>query len=614
MFKIRVLELIAREYDANQSLRSHESGISISEVANTIPKLVADGLLTIHDSRYTITEKGYEFMLSSVDKGNSGEKQAVKQAVILAAGERREFEKPAALLTIDESTLLERTIRILEDNGIEKIVICTGFEKQAFEELAFLKEKSNVILTENPRYLWTGSMASLATAAEYITDDFILIEDDILIEEKAIEELLNEEKRDCLLITQESGSGDEAFIESNNGYITKISKDIHQLNHIDGELIGISKISYESFHEMVKLFEQNKNPFLNYEYMFLSVSGTISYLKLADIIWAEIDNQQDYFKVLDKYYPLLKKKEADFKEAELKQLIAGAMDIESVAVTSIEPLGGLTNSNFKVTIDGKDYAVRVPGKGTEHYINRSAEKINSELTSRIGINPTIAHFNEHTGLKIVEYIPEAETLNPKTGKREDNLKQVAKTFSALHTSGETMSDRFDVFEKITEYEIVLEKLKGKLFDGHAEVKKQVLELEDYYKSLNVKIVPCHNDPLAENFVKSGEDKMYLIDWEFAGMNDPFWDLAGYIIEAELSPAEESLLLLEYFDGNVKEENLQRVLINKIFLDFLWTIWALMKEAGGEDFGSYAFTRFTRAQENLALYKKQYKGSESIAKN
>ncbi|NKE08209.1 NTP transferase domain-containing protein [Mesobacillus selenatarsenatis] len=610
MIKIRVLKLIAEGQDGNWQ----EAGLSISQVANAIPALISEGLLTVNDSEYTITEKGYEYMLSSSKKENAGEVKQIRQAVILAAGERKEFDKPAALLTIEDIALLERNITILEEQGIEKIIICTGFASESFKEQSFLTERTNVSFVENPRYLWTGSMATLAAAAGEVSEDFILIEDDILIEEKAIQELLKSKENDCLLVTQESGSGDEAFIETEGGYITKISKDIHQLNHIDGELIGISKISYESYMQMVKVFEQNKNPFLNYEYMFLAVSGTISFLKLTDIIWAEIDNQQDYFKVLDKIYPLLKKKEADFKEAELKQLIAGAMRISAGSVSAIEPLGGLTNQNFKVTVDGNDYAVRVPGKGTEHYINRGAEKINSGITSRIGINPNVVHFNEHTGLKIVEYIPEAETLNPKTGKREDNLAKVANVFSALHNSGEVFTDRFDVFEKITEYEEVLDKLKGKLFNGHDEVKKQVLELEDFYRSLNVKLAPCHNDPLAENFIKSGEEKMYLIDWEFSGMNDPYWDIAAYIIEAELSQAEESLFLLEYFKGNVTEENLQRVLINKIFLDFLWTIWALMKEAGGEDFGSYAFTRFTRAQENLALYKKQYKGSESIAKN
>ncbi|OLS41210.1 phosphotransferase family protein [Bacillus sp. MRMR6] len=100
-----------------------------------------------------------------------------------------------------------------------------------------------------------------------------------------------------------------------------------------------------------------------------------------------------------------------------------------------------------------------------------------------------------------------------------------------------------------------------------------------------------------------EKKMYLVDWEFSGMNDPLWDLAAYIIEAGLSLSEEELFLDSYFQENMTQANREQLLINKIFLDFLWTIWALMKEAGGEDFGSYALNRFNRAKNNLQQYAK-----------
>ena len=111
----------------------------------------------------------------------------------------------------------------------------------------------------------------------------------------------------------------------------------------------------------------------------------------------------------------------------------------------------------------------------------------------------------------------AETLNPKTGKREDNLVMVADIFRRLHQSGEDFAERFDVFEKITEYETVLENANGALLEGYHDVKEQVLQLKEDYQSLNTPLAPCHIDPLAENFVKSGTDRMYLIDWEYAGI-------------------------------------------------------------------------------------------------
>lgn len=295
------------------------------------------------------------------------------------------------------------------------------------------------------------------------------------------------------------------------------------------------------------------------------------------------------------------------KEA-LSQMVAEALHINKSSVTSIEPLAGLTNKNYKIVIGEKEYAVRVPGKGTEKYLNRASEKMVSEKVSDLGINPKVTYFNEKTGLKIVEYIPEAKTLNANTGKREENLAMVAEIFRKLHQSGEKFDDRFDVFEKITEYEEVLKDAEQPIIEGYNEVKKEVLQLKDDYLSLNVPLAPCHIDPLTENFVKSGENNMYLIDWEYAGMNDPFWDVAAYIVETELSEAEEKIFLLEYFNGEIHEKDLRRLLMNKIFQDFLWTIWALMKEQSGDDLGSYAKTRFTRAKKNLKEIGKVTEGT------
>ena len=117
--------------------------------------------------------------------------------------------------------------------------------------------------------------------------------------------------------------------------------------------------------------------------------------------------------------------------------------------------------------------------------------------------------------------------------------------------------------------------------------------------LDVKLVPCHNDMVAENFIKSGE-KIYLIDWEYGGMNDPMWDLAAYSLENELSEDQEELFLKLYFKGNVEEKYKKRILINKIYQDFLWSTWTNIKEAKGDDFGTYGIDRYNRAKKNLKI--------------
>src|SRR5699024_115602 len=98
--------------------------------------------------------------------------------------------------------------------------------------------------------------------------------------------------------------------------------------------------------------------------------------------------------------------------------------------------------------------------------------------------------------------------------------------------------------------------------------------------------PCHNDTVPENFIK-GKDNMYLIDWEYSGANDPMWDLAAHIIECDFDEDEEELFLQKYYNTDYIEGKYKRkILIYKICQDFLWSIWTNIKEAKGDDFGSY----------------------------
>jgi thiamine kinase-like enzyme/choline kinase/predicted transcriptional regulator len=620
--KFQILDLLLKQPKISQKKISDICSISIGKVNYTINHLIEEGFIETKKAgktfQYIVTPKGKEYLKNQLHKFQEAkinlhlQQNQVTQAVILAAGQKTDFDKPVCLLEFDGMTLLERTINILEKNGIKKIMIVTGYKSEAFHRDK-IQQNQNVIFLQNNKFLWNGTMASLAMVKDYVTDDFLLIEDDILIEENAINQLLKHPERDCILVTKESGSGDEAFIEIKNGYLYKISKDIHQLNRIDGEMIGVTKISYEVFNEMMKLYKHNKNPYLNYEYLLLDVSRTIDigFLKIPDLIWAEIDTQEHYQIVQEKIWPMLKRKEAAFKELELKSLIANALNIEIDAVTAVQPFGGMTNKNYKVTINGDNYVVRIPGNGTQNMINRSEEKYNSELASKLGINPEQLYFNEETGMKITTFIPNSEALNAKTAKREEHLILIANIFKKLHQSNVKMKNTFDVFEKIEHYEKLAIDSNGIFFEDYFQIKDEINKLKDFYKKLKISLAPCHNDPVPENFVKSGEDKIYLIDWEYGGMNDPIWDIAAFSLECEFSPTEEELLLNFYFGDNITTEIRQRLLLNKIFQDFLWSIWTVYKEANGDDFGSYGMNRYTRAKNNITKFYSLFKGADCI---
>ncbi|SFB25456.1 MULTISPECIES: phosphocholine cytidylyltransferase/choline kinase family protein [unclassified Bacillus (in: firmicutes)] len=624
MYNFYILETISKFPELSQKGIAEKCNISAGKVNYTINHLLERGLLEVIKSgrkfQYLLTDSGKEYLKNQLGNLQANKvsihnikHKEVKNAVILAAGSKSDFNVPACLVPVSEITLLERTVNILFKNGIEKIVIVTGYKSSEFEGQPFITSNPNIHLIHNPEYLWTGSMSSLAMASELVDDDFLLFEDDILIEENAIVQLMDHHERDCILVTKESGSGDEGYIEIKNGYLYKISKDIHQLNRIDGEMIGVTKLSHEVYKEMLKDFQDNKNPYVNYEYLLLDVSRKINigYLKISDLIWAEIDNNIQLKTVVDKTYPMLVRKEELFQELELRQSIADALNIDVTTITEVKPFGGMTNKNYKAAIAGEEYVVRVSGVGTDKMINRIEEKMNAEQASKLGINPEQLYFNEKTGLKIVRFIENAETLNPKTAKRVDNIHSVVKILQQLHQSDIEMMNEFDTFQKLSHYELLAIEAGADFFEDYETVRNDVFRLKRFYDQLNVEMTPCHNDTVPENFVKSSEEKLYLIDWEYAGKNDPLWDLAAFSLECGFSEAEEELLLNKYRNGQETIEDRQRILIAKIYQDFLWSVWTVLKEACGDDFGPYGLNRYNRAKENINKFDALFTEVEAV---
>ncbi len=592
----------------NQRALSKKCDISLGKVNSLIEDLEFNKFIKKEingrEHKYFIDIKGGEYLeqeLKRMDdiqlKLHDDEFKKVNTAVILAAGRNKDFDLPIALLNVEEATLIERMIEILHKNEINNIIVVAGYKSE------FIKEKlgNTVTIVENLDYKWTGTMVSLAKAASFVKDDFLLVEADIVIEESGIKEILNSKLRDCILITTESGSGDEGFVEIVNDRVHKISKDIAQLNRIDGEMIGISKISYEFYNKMLKLYESNKNPYMNYEYMMLDVSRTYSlgYVKIDNLLWHEIDTLKHYNYITEKLLSRINKKEESILLENLQSIVCECMKVEGNRIKSISPIGGMTNKNYKVQIDDEFYVLRVPGNGTEEMISRSDEIKNAVYANKIGVDAKLIYFNEETGVKVSEFIENAETLSPKSAKKQSIMEKVTDILRKLHNFDLEMDNDFDIYEKIEKYENLLIKAKGKNFEDYYEVKDKVIYLKNIMNELDVKLVPCHNDMVAENFIKSGE-KIYLIDWEYGGMNDPMWDLAAYSLENELSEDQEELFLKLYFKGNVEEKYKKRILINKIYQDFLWSTWTNIKEAKGDDFGTYGIDRYNRAKKNLKI--------------
>lgn len=313
--EFKILKIINEENNISQRKIAEKAEVSLGTVNNIIKYLIKNEYLKKQRLDYKTTQ--YQMLAKGM---KTIEESFTKTAVILAAGMGTRLrsitkdEIPKGLLEIEGKSLVERSIEKLIRNGVEKIIIVTGHLSEQYDELT--KKFDCIYTVRNNNYANTGSMASLAIAKDFIEEDFLLLESDIIYEELAIEELQNSEMKDCILLSGETKSGDEAYVEIRNNNIYKVSKDKHGLNSIYGEMVGISKISNELFEEMMLEFSKNTNPQYHYEYAIEDAAKRyiVGVTKIEELIWAEIDDENQLQLVLEKVVPKLKEKEGIIRE------------------------------------------------------------------------------------------------------------------------------------------------------------------------------------------------------------------------------------------------------------------------------------------------------------
>lgn len=522
----------------------------------------------------------------------------IRTAVILAARRERDSEIPYPLRTFETgegiSNLFERTLSIFKNLNFKHIYVVVGYKKELFEKYQY----NEVLLIENKDYAFTSSMGSLAVCEPYIKEDFLLVESDTFFEKKVLEQLSSTTHDNSITITEESGNGDEAFVQTKNGFVEKVSKDRHQILHVDGEMIGLTKISLLVFRHMCQLYKTASNRRVNYEYLFIDSTREIDrpYIRFKNLIWGEVDNEKDFVKLKNEIYPRLRRKENPYDIENLySHLRTIFLNTQIDNTWNIEQIGGMSNKNFKVISPNRvEYVLRVPGIGAEGMVGRSSEDCNGKLACSMGLNPEIVYFNDKTGIKLSTFIHNAETLNQGTIQRMDNMKQIAKILKSLHNSKVRFTNEFNIFHEIEKYEKLLSTAGGKMYEGYESIRERVINLENFLNELGIDICPCHSDLVPENFIKDENGRIWLIDWEYSGMNDPMADLAALFLESSFSEDNIDYVLDEYFNGDVPKNTRLKITAYQILWDYLWTLWTVIKETQGDNFGDYGPKRYHRA--------------------
>ncbi len=264
----------------------------------------------------------------------------------------------------------------------------------------------------------------------------------------------------------------------------------------------------------------------------------------------------------------------------------------------IKRLGGMTNIVHLVETPTINLVVRIAGKGTEDYINRTFEYNNAMAAWRAGISPEIVWADVSNGVMVSKAINEIETMTPSLfSSRNGSPARAGYALAKLHNSSETFDFRFELFNMIDDYLKILSTKEVNLPEGYHDIVKAAEPVKEALQANPTALAPCHCDPLCENFLDDGKN-MWIVDWEYSGMNDPLWDLGDLSVEAGMNEVQENEMLEAYFGKVPTAAQKGRVIIYKAMCDLLWTLWGLIQLADknpADDFWAYSIERFERCK-------------------
>jgi len=261
---------------------------------------------------------------------------------------------------------------------------------------------------------------------------------------------------------------------------------------------------------------------------------------------------------------------------------------------TVEPLpGGLTNRNYKVTTPRGAFVARVWSPGDLLAINRDHEHRNSVAAAAAGVGAPVVAFRPEHGLLVLGYI------TGKTFRNEDladpvTIRRVAGACRRLH-AGPRFAGDFDMFEVQRRYLDVATGHRFAVPPGYTELMPQVTAARQALAVRDAGTVPCNNDLLAANFIDDGE-KIWLIDYEYSGNNDPCFELGNIWGECGLSTDALAALVSEYYGGSLRNK-VARAQILGLVGKYGWTLWGAIQHASSPiefDFWGWAMERFETA--------------------
>lgn len=512
-------------------------------------------------------------------------KNKPKSAIILAAGYGMRMvpinsEVPKGLLKIKNEPLIERIIKQLHEVSITDISIVVGFMKEKYD---YLIDEYGVKLICNNSYQTKNNLHSLCLIKDKISNSYI-IPCDVWCADNPFH---TDELYSWYMITKEKSR--KSMIRLNRKKELVLTEETEEKN----KMIGISYITAEDAdyikNNLLLMDKQPRYDNCYWEEVLIKNGKLLPAAKIAPASQVvEIDTYEQ-LRELDS--------NSDHLRIEAIEIIKNALNVNNKDIREIKVLKkGMTNRSFLFTVNDESYIMRIPGEGTDQLINRKEEADIYKKIDPYHLCDPIIYINPENGYKITKFYNNSRVCDP------NNLGDLQKCVSFLrkfHKLNLKVDHTFDLFGKIDFYEQLWDD-QPSIFKDYAQTKENILSLKSFIDSCGKDWCLTHIDAVPDNFLFLENGDIKLIDWEYAGMQDPHVDIAMFCIYSLFDPDQVDQFIDLYFDNHCPEVTRTKIYAYIAICGLLWSNWCEYKRNLGVEFGEYSLAQYRYAKE---YYKK-----------
>ena len=569
--ELDILNAIRMNPMMNQREIAHQSGYSLGLVNRVVKELQDNKWITANGE---LSEMAVNFI----------KENQPKRAVILAAGFGMRMvpintEIPKGLLEVRGEVLIERMIRHLHEVGITDIQVVVGFMKERYE---YLIDEFQVKLVVNSEYQVKNNLHSLSKVKSSLDNTYI-IPCDIWAAENPFSDF---EPYSWYMVSDETSV--ESYVRVNR------KRELVTVDEEDegNEMVGLCYLAgQEAKIVQEKLQEFSKKPSYDHEFWECTLQE-----KNKWIIPSKVVNAKQLIEI-NTYEQL---RELDGNSANLQtdaiSIIQECFAVEVDEIKNITVLKkGMTNRSFLFECRNKKYIMRIPGEGTDHLINRKEEAAVYQALENRQICDDVLYMNPDNGYKITAYLEDATNCDAENWNEVEACITKLREFHELNL---TVGHRFDIFGQIDFYESLWNGEKS-YFKDYEKTKTAIFELKKWIDTLEKKETLVHIDAVPDNFLFT-KDGIRIIDWEYAGMQDPHVDIAMFSIYSLYSKEQVDHLIDLYFKGEVSSIIRTKIYAYIASAGLLWSNWCEYKRSLGIDFGEYSLCQYRYAKEYSKL--------------